>query len=452
MEDGGSPLLRILLFFIIIMINAVMYGFSAAVQNINQGKVQKKADDGSEDSKKIISIIDNPYKFVNTVQVTSTLLAMLTGVVELNIVMEVLRRYSERIVGSEIHSIIALAILYIIGAIFIIVIILTPGVFLPKRIGAKKAEKWAYALINIVSCIMVLMTPITVLTSALTALVLRIIGIDPNEDDDNVTEEDIVSVVNEGHEQGVLLASEAAMINNIVEFGDKEAKDIMTHRKHLVAVNGNMTLNQVMRFILGENKSRFPVFIDDIDNIVGVLHLKDAAKAYEKPHNKNKKLKDIPNLYRKTLFIPETKKINILFRNMQSEKIHMVVVLDEYGQTSGIVAMEDILEEIVGNILDEYDEDDNNIIKQIDGSLLVKGITPLDDLEKELGIKYDEDDYDTINGFLITKLERIPADDERTEITSGDYKYKILGVENKMISLVQIHKVEKKEELEEKEN
>ncbi len=451
MEDGSIPLFRLLLFVLIIVINAVMYGFSAAVQNINQGKVQKKADDGSEDSKKIISIIDNPYRFVNTVQVTSTLLAMIIGVVELNIVMEFLRKYSEQIVGREIHNIIPLMFLYVLGAVFIIAIMLTAGVLVPKKIGAKKAEKWAYALVNLVSCIMILMTPVTMLISGLSSLVLRIFGIDPNEDDDNVTEEDIVSVVNEGHEQGVLLASEAAMINNIVEFGDKEAKDIMTHRKHLVAVDGNMTLNQVMRFILGENKSRFPVYIDDIDNIVGVLHLKDAAKAYEKPHNKNKKIKDIPNLYRKTLFIPETKKINILFRNMQSEKIHMVVVLDEYGQTSGIVAMEDILEEIVGNILDEYDEDENNIIKQIDGSYLVKGITPLDDLEKELGTVYEEDDYDTLNGFLITKLERIPADDERTEIASGDYRYKILGVENKMISLVQIHKVEK-EELEEKEN
>ena len=223
MEDGSIPLFRLLLFILIIAINAVMYGFSAAVQNINQGKVQKKADDGSEDSKKIISIIDNPYRFVNTVQVTSTLLAMIIGVVELNIVMEFLRKYSEQIVGREIHNIIPLMFLYVLGAVFIIAIMLTAGVLVPKKIGAKKAEKWAYALVNLVSCIMILMTPVTMLISGLSSLVLRIFGIDPNEDDDNVTEEDIVSVVNEGHEQGVLLASEAAMINNSVEFGDKEA-------------------------------------------------------------------------------------------------------------------------------------------------------------------------------------------------------------------------------------
>lgn len=444
MDDGSSPLLRIGLFLVFIVINAVMYGFSAAVQNINQAKIQKQADEGSALSGKVIAIVDNPYKFVNTIQVISTLIAMLIGIFELNIVADFLKKSSKGLLGKFSDSMYVGVVIYLIGALCIIFVLLSLGVLVPKKMGARKPEKWAFSLVNIVYVLIVIFTPVTFMVSLVTNIISRIFGIDPNDGEDNVTEEDIVSVVNEGHEQGVLLDSEAAMINNIVEFGDKDAEDIMTHRKNLIAVDGEWTLNQTIRFILNENKSRFPVYIGDIDNIVGILHLKDAVTAHEKPHLKNRKIKDIPNMLRKTLFIPETRKINVLFKNMQSEKIHMVVVLDEYGQTSGIVAMEDILEEIVGNILDEYDEDENNIVKQKDNSYIVKGMTPLDELEKAIGFSFDEDDYDTLNGFMITKLNRIPADDERTEIEAGEYVFKILGVENKMISLVHIRQKEPK--------
>lgn len=447
MDDGSSPLLRLGLFLVFILINAVVYGFSAAVQNINQVNIQKQANEGSNLSKKIIAVIDNPYKFINTIQVISTLIAMLAGIFELNVVVRFLRNSSKGLVGKLTDSMVFGAVVYLMGALFIIFALLSAGVLVPKKMGAKKPEKWAFSLVNIVYALMVVFTPVTFMISFVTNIILRIFGVDPYEEDDNVTEEDIVSVVNEGHEQGVLLDSEAAMINNIVEFGDKESKDIMTHRKNLVAVDGNWTLNQTIRFILNENKSRFPVYIGDIDNIVGILHLKDVAKSHEKTYLKNRKIKDIHNLFRKTLFIPETRKINVLFKDMQYEKIHMAVVLDEYGQTSGIVAMEDILEEIVGNILDEYDEDENNIVRQKDNSYIVKGMTPLDELEKRINIKFDEEEYDTLNGFLITKLNRIPADDERTEIVTDECIYKILGVENKMISLVQIKLTDSEQKL-----
>lgn len=443
MDDGSNPLLRIFLFLCFLAFNIVIYGFSAAIQNINQIKVQKQADEGSDKAKKILAMIDNPAKFINTVQVMSTLMSMIIGIYELSVVAALLREWSESFLGEIAANRIFGVVVYLLGALFIIFILLSVGVMLPKKLGAKNPDKWTFSLVSLVSILVAIFTPVTYMISAISNVALKLFGIDAKDDSDNVTEEDIVSVVNEGHEQGVLLESEAAMITNIVEFGDKEAKDIMTHRKHLVSVDGEWTLNQTIRFILDSNKSRFPVYIGDIDNIVGILHLKDAVKAYEKIHLKNKRIKDIPNLFRKTLFIPETRKINALFKSMQSEMIHMVVVLDEYGQTSGIVAMEDILEEIVGNILDEYDEEENNIIRQSDNSYLVKGMTSLHDLEKELGITFDEDEYDTLNGFLITKLNRIPAEDERTEIVTEKCRYKILGVEDKMISLVQIHVLEK---------
>ena len=262
----------------------------------------------------------------------------------------------------------------------------------------------------------------------------RLVGKDSEED---VTEEDIISVINEGHEQGVLLASEAQMINNIVEFGDKEARDIMTHRKNIVAVDGDKTLDETVDFIVRQNNSRFPVYQGDIDDIVGIVNFRDIMIESSRTKNGDKKICEIEGLVRKAMYIPETKKINLLFKVMQSEKMHMVVVVDEYGQTAGIVAMEDILEEIVGNILDEYDKEDTDIIRKEDGSYIVKGSAPLDEVAEETGIVFDED-CETLSGYLTTKFERILSKEERPEIVVNNVKFKVLNVEHRVISLVHI--------------
>jgi len=251
-------------------------------------------------------------------------------------------------------------------------------------------------------------------------------------------EENILSMVNESHEQGYIEASEAEMISNIFEFGDKMAKDIMTHRKNIVAVDGEMTLAEAVEYILEENNSRYPVYVDDIDNIIGILHLKTAVIFSKQQGMSERKLKDIPELLHEAFFIPETRNINTLFRDMQFNKIHMEIVVDEYGQTVGLIAMEDILEVIVGSILDEYDEEENFITACEDGTYLVDGMTTLEDLEDTFGLVYDEEDIDTLNGFLISKLDRILSEDDKPEIEVDGCKYQVLSVENKMISLVRL--------------
>ena len=200
-------------------------------------------------------------------------------------------------------------------------------------------------------------------SSGRTNILKKIIGfLNPSSHEDDVTEEEIISMVNEGHEQGVLRASEAEMIHNIFEFGDKEAKDIMTHRKNLIAIDGELSYNDAVPFIIENNKSRYPVYLEDIDNIIGVLHIKDAFAFAQKNEVFRTSIKDIKGLIREVDFVPETLNIHTLFQKMQAKKSHLVIVVDEYGQTEGIVAMEDILEVIVGNILDEYDEEEHDII------------------------------------------------------------------------------------------
>ena len=186
------------------------------------------------------------------------------------------------------------------------------------------------------------------------------------------------------------MASEAEMIHNIFEFGDKEAKDIMTHRKNLIAIDGNLSYNDAVSFIIENSKSRYPVYLNDIDNIIGVLHIKDAFAFAQKNEVFRTSIKDIPGLIRDVDFVPETLNINRLFKMMQAKKSHMVIVVDEYGQTSGAVAMEDILEEIVGNIEDEHDEEEQLIRKNPDGSYLMNGSASLSDVIEVLHLPIDD--------------------------------------------------------------
>lgn len=260
--------------------------------------------------------------------------------------------------------------------------------------------------------------------------------------DEDVTEEEIISMVKEGHEQGVLLASEAEMIHNIFEFGEKEAKDIMTHRKSIIAIDGNVSYYDAISFIVETGRSRIPVYLEDIDNIIGILHIKDAFSFCQRNEFFRTSIKDIPKLIREVDFIPETLSIGTLFTQMQLDKNHLCIVIDEYGQTSGIVAMEDILEEIVGNIEDEHDDEEEVFSMESDGSYTLDGLTELRDVLEVIPLQVEEDAFETLNGLLISLLEKIPNDGETESITALGYTFEIQSVENRIIRQVRITKAE----------
>jgi putative hemolysin len=415
--DGCSPIWIILAVAILFVLTVIVYLYSSAVQSINENELEEIKEKNEKTYQKVDKIINDPARFINTVQEVSVLITLITGIC----------------IGFRIDKL----LLRIGMAVLWVIILLVFGIIIPKKLGSRHSKGISLKLTNITYMMTVVLMPVTFCVSKIADMILKISGIDPNEPEENVTEEDIISVINEGHVQGVLLASEAEMINNIVEFGDKEAKDIMTHRTAMVCVDGEMLLCDAAEYILGLNNSRFPVYIENIDNIIGIVNFRDIMSEAQREVNDMKKISDIPGLVRKASFVPETKKINVLFKTMQSEKIHMAIVVDEYGQTSGIVAMEDILEEIVGNILDEYDEEDVNIVRREDGAYVVKGSTPLEEIEEKLHIKFDED-CETINGYLVSKFERILENDERPEIVIDNVKYKVLSVKNRMISVVLI--------------
>lgn len=286
-------------------------------------------------------------------------------------------------------------------------------------------------------------SPVVMVLSLLIHTLARGLHLNIEDAYERVTEEEIISMVNDGQQQGVLEKEEAEMISNIVELGDKEAMDIMTHRKNVVAISEDATLGDVFELLMKEKYSRYPVYREDLDHIVGILHFRDFFRHYhEEGLSSDKTLREASHLLRDAYFVPATKNVNDIFRQMQEEKTHMAIVIDEYGQLDGILAMEDIIEEIMGNILDEYDDDETMLIEQEGGKYLARGSCQLTELSHVLGIDFG-DDYETLSGFLIHRLNRIPTaeDNNRIDLTYDGYVFRIVTIKHKVIQLVRIRPI-----------
>lgn len=272
-------------------------------------------------------------------------------------------------------------------------------------------------------------------------------GIGLEKNGAEVTEEEIMTVVGEAHEQGVIEQNEAEMIQNIISFNETEAHDIMTHRSNIVAFDRKEELETVAKAMLEEGNSRYPVYSEDLDNIVGVVHFKDVMGFYTgDPSLRKTAIGEIPKLVRQVYLIPETRGIHDIFKAMQAKKLHLAVVVDEYGQTAGLVSMEDILEEIVGDILDEYDEEEFGIQAQVDNSVLIEGLAYLEDVAQELDVDWGDLEFETLNGYLTSLLGHIPTEEDiGTEIAANGYRFKILSIDHKTIGRVKAEKIKEKE-------
>lgn len=417
--DEIGPTAYIVFICFVLVVDFLFYGFGEALKGVNYKEVDLKAEKGDKPSVRINKILDRPVIFVNTLQFVVLLLNFLVG------------------------YFFSLS-LWQLGIIFYVM--LSFAILLPKKLAARNPDKWSYRLINLMYMMTILLWPFTWLVANSVKAVLWCFGIRKEVNLDDVTEEEIISMVNEGHEQGVLEESEVMMINNIFEYGDKEAQDIMTHRNNIVGIDGEMPVSNVLQFMLDEHMSRYPVYEENIDHIIGILHLKDVLQATLDKDFKDGPVKEMTDVIRDVVFVPLTRNIDELFKQMQSEKIQMVIVVDEYGQTGGLIAMEDILEEIVGNILDEYDEDVEYIEEKGEDQYVIEGITPLEDLEEKLHISFEDEEFETINGFLISRLEHIPEEGEAFDIDYSGFNFKILTVENNMIQSVLVTRLLEKEE------
>lgn len=446
MDDSGPT--ASIIFVVLVLIDMFFHGFGAAVEQLNPKEVEKKArEEKDRRSQRLLKILEDPTRYVNSMQLIITLNNVVIGGVYLGIWLGVVKDFLEGFANRNLEGIVSVplavitAVSAVVTMVFLLYILLTFGVLLPKKIARRLPERWAYASIHVVYAVMKLLTPFTGLVTVSANLVLRLFGARNVGDEADVTEEEIINMVNEGHEQGIIQASEAEMISNIFEFGDKEAQDIMTHRNNIVALDGSMLLKDALDFLAEGKNSRYPVYEENMDHIVGILYLKDAMRYHHTEDKQYCSIGQLCDLLREPVYIPQTRNIDELFRQMQSGKLQMVIVVDEYGQTAGLVTMEDILEEIVGNILDEYDEEEDFIEEKGKDEYIIEGKTPLEDLEELFHISFHEEDFETLNGFLISKMDKIPSEDEEFEISVDGYHFKVLSVENKMIHSVLVTKL-----------
>ena len=433
MDDGCSPTMGVLIFVGLMVVDFLIFGFIAAMQNLNESAIEKLAKNQNKQAELLLTYIDKTDRYTHICQLLVLMAHMLLGFLQVP--------YWKTFFMPKVSHVLFSIMIYTAVFCVLVLLVLIFGIYTPEKVASRRPETWALRLVRPVHALEVLFFPIIWLTDQVANLLARVFGVDPLSDTDDVTEEEIISMVNEGHEQGVLLASEAEMIHNIFEFGDKEAKDIMIHRKNIIALDGTKTFRQTLEFIKDNNYSRFPVYLDSIDNIIGVLHIKEILALSLDSSVYEMQIKDIKDIIREVDVIPETRNINTLFTMMQTAKSHMVIVVDEYGQTAGIVAMEDILEEIVGNIEDEHDDEEHTIEKQADGSYFMSGLASFEEVMEELAIEQTEEDFETLNGFLISLIDKIPNDNEVFSTTAYGYLFEILSVENKIIQQVRVTKL-----------
>ena len=431
MEDGSSmPLWGLFVLLLLLWLNGIFYGFAAALRNISENDTQNKAEEGDKKAQMLMALIDKPAQFVNAIP----LIVMACGICFGTFLVP----YAVDAFYPYIKHVPALILVMALCVIFLAAI----GILAFRRVGTYHPEAYAYKYLNLVHFWLNLLKPFTVSVTWIARLAAVPFGVEINRTEKSVTEEEIISIVDEAHEQGVIQENEAEMIQNIISFNETEAHDIMTHRKNVVAFDEEILLKNMIDTMLEEGNSRYPVYEENIDNIKGIVHYKDALKFMtQNPWAKFKPLKELPGIIRQASLIPETRGIGDLFHTMQARKIHMAIVVDEYGQTAGIVTMEDILEEIVGDILDEYDEDEITIRAQKDNSLIIDGLAYLEDVEEELDVDFGDTEFETLNGYLISKLDKIPDEDEHSQIQANGYLFQIEKVANKMIETVKVQRL-----------
>lgn len=426
-------LFQIIFLIILILLNAYFAASEMAYISLNDAKIEKEAKEGNKKAQKIKKMLKNPSKFLATIQIGITLAGFLSSAFAADtFASELSPILNEWIPGLGIGFWQALSIIVI--TIILSFFTLIFGELVPKRLAMKYSDKIAYSTIGIISFISVITSPFVKLLTATTNLVSKIFGVSEYEEE-VVTEEEIKMMVDQGQEKGVIKKNEKDLINNVFLLNDIDAAEIMTHRTDIFAIEINDNIYELLDEIDDYKYSRIPVYEETIDDIKGILFLKDILKALS--NGKKIKIKDI---MREAYYVPETKPIDEVFKELQKNKMQMAIVVDEYGGTSGLLTMEDILEELVGNIFDEYDDVEVEYKKIDESTYMVEGSIPLYELKKIIGIEIPEGDYDTLSGYLIEKLGRIPEEDEKPVIEDERLTYKVEKLEDKRIKWVKICK------------
>lgn len=430
-------LVEILILVVLILLNSFFAASEMALVSLNDNKVKMMADSGDKKAILVHRLLSNPSGFLATIQIGITLAGFLASAFAAGSFATYLTNWL-----IELEVPIAPALLDTISVVVITLILsyftLVIGELVPKRLALQKAEEISLIAARPLTLLSKVTLPFVKLLTLSTNGIVRLFGVDPNAEDENVTEEEIRMMVDVGKERGTIQESEKIMINNIFEFDNKTVSDIMTHRTNIVGIPLDYTLKEIIHLVTTEKYTRFPVYDESIDQIVGILHSKELIKFVDDCNDVSFNLKD---QLRDPYFVLESKHTNELFKELQKNNIHMAIVIDEYGGTDGIVTIEDLIEEIVGNIFDEYDEytiEDEEYIQLDDRTYSMVGTINLYEVEDILKINLPIDEYDTLSGFVIGQLGYIPSGDAFPEIEYENHTFKVVEMDEKRIMRIKV--------------
>ena len=395
---------QLLLQFILILLNAFFAATEIALISVNEKKVRALAEEGDKKAKKLIKIIDDPTKFLSAIQVGITLAGFLGSAFAAD-------NFADKLTGFIVSTFgVAAAYVNFIDTVSVILITLILSYFtlvlgelVPKRIAMKHKEKLANGVCGFMSAITSVLKPVIWFLTASTNLVLRLFGIDPNEKEEAVSEEDIVVMLDAGADEGTLDKDGIEYIKNVFKLERLSAADVMTQRSAVVAIPDDISDKELLAIIEEEGYSRIPVYSESMDKIVGVLHTRNYLLKRKTPGFK------MEDAFLPPEFVPETIHLDALFKNMQSDRTHMVLVVNEYGHMSGVVTMEDIIEELLGEIWDEQDEAIEPIVEQQENLYTVLSSVSIDEFFEYFSLdKSDEIESTTVNGWLSEVCGNIP--------------------------------------------
>ena len=416
-----SVVTQLIILFILLMLSAFFSSAETALTTVNQIRIRNLAEDGNKRAKKVIQVTGNSGKMLS---------AILIGNNIVNVAAAALTTTLAYHFGG---SFVALA------SGIITILILLFGEITPKTLATIHADKIALIYAPIIDLFMKIMTPVIFIINGLSMIVLFILRVDPNDRNHAMTENELRTIVDVSHEDGVIEEEEKEMIYNVFDLGDARAKDVMVPRVHVTFADVNSSYNELIEIFREDKFTRLPVYEENTDNVIGTINMKDLLLY------KNTKEFNIRDILREAYFTYEYKAISELLVEMRQASFNIAIVLDEYGETSGLITLEDILEEIVGEIHDEYDENEEDFVKKInDLEYVVEGSLNLEDFNDRLDLDFSSDDYDSLGGFIIEHLDRLPITGD-TVITKNGVRLVVDKLDKNRIEKVHVYLPEPKE-------
>ena len=420
---------QLIVLIILIFCNAFFAAVEIAFISLNDMKIDKQAKEGNKKAKSIKKMLKNPSKFLATIQIGITLAGFLSSAFASDAFADDLAPILAEVLPVfplEVWNHISIIIITIILSYFTLIF----GELVPKRVAMKYSETLAFASVGIIRFISIVTAPFVKFLTVSTDVVSKIFGASGNEEE-TVTEEEIRMMIDVGEEKGSINKDEREMIENVFEFNDKVVSEIMVPRTEIFALDGDLSVSDAIEEITADNRfSRFPVYEENIDKIKGIVYVKDIVTSL-----KNKRTK-IKSLVKEAYYVPELSHINDVFKELRKSKKQIAIVVDEHGGTAGIVTMEDIVEELVGEIYDEYDVIEKKYEQLSKNEFILEGDLPVYEVDKLLDISIPEGEYDTLSGYLITKLNRIPDSKEKPVVDTQDVSYKIMQCKDNRITKV----------------